>query len=122
MDTDLPDLDTSALDRLQQWGGTKLLSQMVRLFLDNSPARLDQIRIGLQEGLVGDAERGAHSLKSSAANVGATVVSRLAAEMEDLAGRGDMAGMEALRAGLEAAMERVRERLESVLEQMSETD
>lgn len=121
MNTDLPDLDPAALERLRQWGGPTLLSQMVRLFLENSPTRIDQIRTGVQEGAVRDAERGAHSLKSSAANVGATALSRLAGEMEDLASRGDLAGVDGLRPGLEAAWERARERLAEVLEQMNGT-
>lgn len=120
MNTDPPDLDASALDRLQQWGGAKLLCQMIRLFLENGPTRLDQIRTGIQDESARDAERGAHSLKSSAANVGAVAVSRIAARMEDLAAHGDLAGMDALRPGLEAAMQRARERLETILDQTSE--
>lgn len=121
MTTPPSDLDTAALDRLQQWGGPKLLTQMVRLFLDNSPTRIEQIREGIRSETAEDAERGAHSLKSSAANVGAMAVSGLAAVMEDLASRGELAAVEALRPDLEAAMERAREHLEGFLDQINET-
>ena len=43
---------------------------MVRLFLKNSGTRMDQIRQGAQARDVEESERGAHSLKSSAANIG----------------------------------------------------
>ena len=75
-------LDQSALDRLRDWGGEKLLRQMIRLFLENAPARMAQIREGLSEGDVKESEKGAHSLKSSAANVGALRVRDIAANME----------------------------------------
>ena len=87
--TDPEVVDRSALDRLREWGGDRLLEQMIRLFLENSPERLEQIRRGLEEGPLSVAERGAHSLKSSAANVGAREVSRIAQEMEDAASEGD---------------------------------
>lgn len=121
MNTDPPDLDPAALERLRQWGGAKLLSQMVRLFLENGPTRLEQIRTGVQGDALGDAERGAHSLKSSAANVGATALSRIAARMEDLASQGDRAAVDGLRPDLEAAWERARGRLTEVLDQTNET-
>ena len=69
--TDSTSLDPAALTRLSSWGGDKLVGQMVRLFLDNSGARMDQIRAGATGEDVDSAERGSHSLKSSAANVGA---------------------------------------------------
>ena len=77
-------IDPQAQARLQEWGGPELLVQMIRLFLENAPERLEQVRKGIADGSLKDAERGVHSLKSSAANVGAARVSRLAAAMEDL--------------------------------------
>ena len=77
-----PVLDPAAVVRLQRLGGDKLLRQMIRLYLENSHERLAQIETGLADG--GDldqARRGAHSLKSSAANVGAVRVSEAAAEL-----------------------------------------
>ena len=76
-------IDQDAIDRLVEWGGDKLLKQILRLFLDNTPERLQQIENGLaQGGDVDEAHRGAHSLKSSAGNVGAVEVSELAAQLE----------------------------------------
>lgn len=113
--TDPDVIDPTAHARLQEWGGSKLLTQMIRLFLENAPTRLDQVRRGLDGGEIRDVERGVHSLKSSAANVGAVVLSRTAAEMEDLATAGDRAALERLLPTLEEAWTRAREQLSGVL-------
>lgn len=113
-------VDPKAQARLQEWGGPKLLAQMIRLFLENAPNRLDQTRKGLAEGNARDAERGVHSLKSSAANVGAMRVSALAARMEDLANVGDLAALGTLLPELEAEYAAARERLAVILESTAE--
>jgi len=83
-------IDPEALERLREWGGDKLLSQMIRLFLKNAGARMDQIRNGVRNGDVSEAEQGAHSLKSSSANVGAERVRALATRIEAAAVEGDV--------------------------------
>jgi HPt (histidine-containing phosphotransfer) domain-containing protein len=108
-------IDPQAQARLQEWGGPKLLSQMVKLFLENAPIRIEQVRKGLAEGSLKDAERGVHSLKSSAANVGAVQVSKLAAHMESLAAGGDSAGLAQQLPGLEAAYAAAQTRLAATL-------
>lgn len=97
-------IDPQAQARLQEWGGPKLVQEMIKLFLANAPQRMDQVRKGVVEGgEMKEAERGAHSLKSSAANVGAVTVSKLAAEMENLATEGNVAGLKDALPKLEAA-------------------
>jgi two-component system, sensor histidine kinase and response regulator len=91
-----PTIDPEALDRLKEWGGEKLLSQMIRLFLESTPERVRQITEGLERGEIELVERGSHSLKSSAANLGAERLRELSAEVEDLAHRGELLGVEAL--------------------------
>jgi HPt (histidine-containing phosphotransfer) domain-containing protein len=107
-------LDPVALDRLKEWGGEKLLAQMLRLFLDNSPARMEQIRVGVSGGDVGEAEKGAHSLKSSAANVGASELRALAATMERHASQKEESAVAALLPDLEGAYARACEALEEI--------
>ena len=109
-------IDPAALTRLREWGGEKLLSQMIRLFLDNAPTRMEQIRSGArQDGDVGEAEQGAHSLKSSAANLGAEELRSLAAAMESRASDGDVEAVGGLLPLLEDAYTRAREALESIV-------
>ena len=106
-------LDQSALDRLRDWGGEKLLRQMIRLFLENAPARMAQIREGLSGGDVKESEKGAHSLKSSAANVGALRVRDIAANMERAASGGDSTAAHQLLPSLETAFTEAISALES---------
>lgn len=114
--TDDPSIDSEALDRLREWGGDKLVGQMVRLFLENSLARMDQIRDGAASGDLSEAEKGAHSLKSSAANVGAQGVRTLATEMEGLATAGDLEGLKTLVPKLDEAYASARAELEAIEE------
>ena len=63
-------IDPAALKRLEDWGGASLSKEIVRLFLENGPTQVDQIRGAMDGEDLDVPERGAHSLKSSAANVG----------------------------------------------------
>jgi HPt (histidine-containing phosphotransfer) domain-containing protein len=108
-------IDPQAQARLREWGGAKLLTQMIRLFLENAPNRMEQVRKGLAEGNVREAERGVHSLKSSAANVGALRVSRLAAQMEDDAARADLAAVAGQMPNLESEFAAASEQLAAIL-------
>lgn len=75
-------INPEALARLEEWGGTELVDQMIRLFIQNSPERMEQIRtvFGADPGDL--PERGSHSLKSSAANVGAERLREIATRIE----------------------------------------
>ena len=107
-------LEQSALDRLKEWGGDKLLGQMIRLFLENAPGRMNQIRAGVDGGDVRESEKGAHSLKSSSANVGAYHLRTIAADMERAAAGGDTAAVVAMLPSLESAFSQAITALESV--------
>jgi HPt (histidine-containing phosphotransfer) domain-containing protein len=101
--TDSSIIDPQALDRLREWGGDKLAGQMVRLFLKNTGARMDQIRTGVSGDDLEEAERGAHSLKSSAANIGAESLRTLATRMESAALDANASDAKALLPALETA-------------------
>ena len=45
-DSDGVVIDPKAQARLQEWGGAKLVTQMIKLFLENTPTRIDQVRKG----------------------------------------------------------------------------
>lgn len=86
-----PVLDSAALDRLVEWGGDKLLRQMLRLFLENARERLEQVEAGLApDGDLDETHRAAHALKSSSANLGAMQVSAISAELEAAAAEGSL--------------------------------
>jgi HPt (histidine-containing phosphotransfer) domain-containing protein len=101
--TDSQIIDPQALERLEEWGGTKLAGQMVTLFIKNSGARMDQIRQGAESGDLQETERGAHSLKSSAANIGAEVVRTFATRAESAALEKDLDAVRRILPELESA-------------------
>ena len=109
-------IDPAAHERLREWGGSKLLREMVKLFLENTGARMEMISSGFETGETRQVEHGAHSLKSSAANVGAEVVRGLAQRLETLASAGDFDAArdlhEPLRAAVTAADARLRDMIE----------
>jgi HPt (histidine-containing phosphotransfer) domain-containing protein len=107
-------IDPQALDRLREWGGDKLAGQMVRLFLKNSGTRMDQIRVGVDGGDLEEAERGAHSLKSSAANIGAETLRTLVTRMESAALEGNPDEARALLPAIESAFADVMAELKRI--------
>jgi len=116
-----PIIDPAAAARLQALGGDRLLRQMIRLYVDNARERLQQIDGGLSPGgeLV-QAEAAAHSLKSSAANVGAMQVSALASAMETAALGGDGEAVRGLRDPLGDALAEAEARLNLLAEGLGE--
>ncbi|HUP52227.1 MAG TPA: Hpt domain-containing protein [Longimicrobiales bacterium] len=109
--TDSPNIDPQALERLKEWGGDKLAGQMVRLFLKNTGSRMDQIRTGISDENLAETERGAHSLKSSAANIGAETLRTMATRMESAALDSNMDAARALLPELEGAYAEAMEEL-----------
>lgn len=117
---DLPLVDQAQMDRLREWGGGGLQRKMIDLFLTHAQLRLEQIREGLTAGNAENAETGAHTLKSSAGNVGAQRVQRLAQDAESLAEAGDMAELEALFPSLEEEFRGACDALRHILEGVEE--
>ena len=101
------DID-QALERIAKLGGEGLVEKMIGAVRGNAAKRV----IGAREALAaGDLEalgRAAHSLKSSAANVGAARLVELAKEIEERsAEQADPRRLEALVGQLPAALEEV---------------
>ena len=113
-------IDPQALERLREWGGEKLAGQMVRLFLKNSGTRMDQIRSGVASSDLQEAERGAHSLKSSAANIGAETLRTMATRMESAALDDSVEDARALLPQLESAYDSAMKELEIIEKGLAE--
>lgn len=99
-----PILDHSILDRLHEWGGDELKLKMIELFLEHAPDRVEGVSMGLENGDTELAERSAHSLKSSAANLGAQAVRLVSGRIEELLERGDSQGARDLLPELETKL------------------
>lgn len=117
--SDLAVVETEALDRLREWGGEDLLVKMLNLFLEHAPERVREIRTGLESDALEMTQRGAHSLKSSAGNLGARRLQAGAAKMEGLAEDGDRKAVEDLLPSLESMFRETRASLEDVLRSLS---
>lgn len=112
-------VDRDALARLEEWGGRELMVNMLRIFLEHAPKRMEKIREGADSGPLSAAEDGAHSLKSSAGNLGARRLQSLAAEVENRASEGDVEGVTALLPDLEAAFDEARTALDEAIEDLT---
>ena len=103
-----PATDTSALERLERFGGGKLLRQMIALFLSAAPERIEATRGAAARGDVAAAELALHSLKSSSAQLGAMRMQRLSEQGEHLARSGTLEGLLELTRQLSDELVRVR--------------
>jgi HPt (histidine-containing phosphotransfer) domain-containing protein len=120
MTTDSTIINPDSLSRLDEWGGPKLVKEMIRLFLQNCPDRMDQIRTVVESDDLDQPERGSHSLKSSAANIGAEHLRRIADEIELAASKAELERVRELLPGLEDAFSQATTELEKMVEGMAE--
>jgi HPt (histidine-containing phosphotransfer) domain-containing protein len=70
--------------------GDGLLQDLIALFVTETPARLTTLATSVRAGSRKEAERAAHTLKSSAATLGATALSTVAAAAETAARAGQL--------------------------------
>jgi two-component system, sensor histidine kinase and response regulator len=77
-----PVLDGAALERLRRVGGNTLVHRLLELYLANGPERIRSLSDGAAAGDVQRVERVAHTMKSSAGNLGAARLQRTAEALE----------------------------------------
>jgi CheY-like chemotaxis protein len=99
-------IDASALKRLRDTLGKQvdiLLPTLVKSFIDDGNRLLDEASRALQQKNAQDLRRAAHTLKSNGATFGATMLSALAKQLEQLGREGQFEGAAELieRAGRE---------------------
>jgi hypothetical protein len=73
-------IDPETIQGLRELGGDdepELLTELIQIFLEDAPQRMKDITEGLAHGDLSRVERGAHTLKSSSANIGALGLSDL---------------------------------------------
>ena len=78
-------IDNGALERLRRQGGPVLVREIVKVFLEDAPQRLRDGRAGAMAGNLDAVGRAAHSLKSTAAALGAVELRAISARIEQLA-------------------------------------
>lgn len=91
-------IDVQVLDQLQASlgdGSPSIVADLIDLFLEDLPLQIQTFQDGIQTGDVMLVKRAVHTIKSSAATVGATQLANLSAEIEHLVQLGalkDVAG------------------------------
>jgi HPt (histidine-containing phosphotransfer) domain-containing protein len=88
-------------------GDQQLLSELVGIFIDDGPKRLQAIRAALTASNVREVEHVAHSLKGSAAILGATRLQTAALALEDAAHDGHTENGQDLVAAIARELDRV---------------
>ena len=106
-------LAASAFDNLRAMpgGGDALIRELAALYLEDAPARLEAIRRAVAAGDGAALFSAAHGLKSGSANIGAVHVQELAARLEDLGRRGDLAAAPPIVESLDREYERAQKKL-----------
>jgi two-component system sensor histidine kinase/response regulator len=97
-------IDKSVTDQIRNLSGNgnaALLQRVVAQFLAHAPPLVARIQAKAGEGDMDEAWRAAHSLKSSAAAIGARALANRCGEIEALARAGDLSTVKDLVAGLE---------------------
>jgi HPt (histidine-containing phosphotransfer) domain-containing protein len=102
------------LAELQEPGEPDLLRELITLFLRDTPERMDAARAALASLDFETAGRAAHSVKGSAANLGANQLQALAGTAEAAARDQDATALTAALAALDEEFARVRAQLERV--------
>jgi HPt (histidine-containing phosphotransfer) domain-containing protein len=118
MANDAP-LDPAALERLRQLGGERFLKEMIAIFLDFVPRKIAQALEGQRAHCLVDIEKGAHAIRSSAGNLGARKLERLATEIERLAKGHQPEPLPALLNELQMEFTRIRTTLEEHQQSLS---
>ncbi len=105
-----PALDTAVIESLRQLtppGEPDVLKEVLQLFLDDVPGRIERLRTAWQGGNAVEVQRAAHSLKGSAGNIGAHALHAICHQLDELGRSGDLAEAEDLVPALAAEYARV---------------
>lgn len=106
-------IDQSALDKLLETvgGDQEFMHELVQTFLQEAPTMLDQVQSALAAGDADQVRLAAHSLKSNAAQFGASKLRELCLEIEQRAKGKELDGLDQLTAQARAEFELVRSAL-----------
>ncbi|MCF7823675.1 MAG: Hpt domain-containing protein [Candidatus Marinimicrobia bacterium] len=109
-------IDPSILARLEKLGGKKLKQDLIQMYLDKRPDKVAGIRDGISTTDYDAIERFAHTLISSAGNLGGMLVSQLSAKLELAAMEKDLGQATSLFPELESAEESLAAYLKNEME------
>jgi CheY-like chemotaxis protein len=96
-------------------GDVELLADISRIFIENAPKHLDQIRLALDTADAEALQRSAHALKGAAANFNALDLVAVARTFEEMGRAGELVGTESIWNALIVEMQRLLDTLKSFL-------
>ncbi len=112
------DLDPDSIANLRALGDEgddSFLQEIIGIYLEDTPLRLDDLRKAVETGDHRLYTRTAHTIKGSSSNVGAMIVRGLAEQLEHRSKVEEPASLEPLRAELEVAYKRAARALMDLL-------
>jgi HPt (histidine-containing phosphotransfer) domain-containing protein len=117
MSSDSPVLDPEAISSLRELspGDDTFLKEIIQIFLEDTPARINDARVTLAAGDAVAFIRAAHTIKGSCGNLGAERLRRTAERIEHGARKNGLVGLENAVAELEAEFASVRTALSALL-------
>ncbi len=89
-------IDPQAIENLRALNpgdNDEFLREIVGIFLEDTPLRIDELQQGLRAGDVPKFTRAAHSIKGSSANLGAIALRSVAERLEHDSRTGGLAGV-----------------------------
>jgi HPt (histidine-containing phosphotransfer) domain-containing protein len=104
----------AALNDLNPGDGGGFLREIVGIYVEDTPRRLQDLRSSLAAGDAPLFTRAAHTIKGSSANVGAVVLARLAERLEAKARKEGLADVAELLAECEAEFARTAAELRKI--------
>jgi HPt (histidine-containing phosphotransfer) domain-containing protein len=116
---DLPTVDRRLVERLHRLGGTALLSQMLTLFREHAPQRVEAIRDAAAAGDWASAARAAHAMVSTAGSVGAMELMQRARDLEEAVATGRTAEVPGLQTLIAEAFDRVGDPLAAAEQELA---
>jgi HPt (histidine-containing phosphotransfer) domain-containing protein len=111
-DSEIPVVDSTALERLRKLGGDSLVHRMIELFCSHAAAKVEEARECLKRHDLQNFGRAVHSLRSSAGNVGASLLFDLSGRLERLATENKDSEIRPLFPELERAFQQAATRLQ----------
>jgi HPt (histidine-containing phosphotransfer) domain-containing protein len=101
--------------------GLRLVRELVEIFFQEAPGRLDRMRCGLSLGDSAQVTQGAHALKGAASGLGATGMAAACGRVERQARSGFLMGLDVEVDRIETELPRLARRVEGLIAQLART-
>jgi len=109
-------VDPDRLAVLLRTGGRELVGELIDIYLDEMPGRLDQLREAVEAEDVETVRTVAHRIKGSSSNLGLPEVASASATLEDVGKNENMEHVDSLLNSVVMAFERARLNIEAMTE------